>query len=233
MTDTIFALRWNQSHWMKSSPNFPKAQLVKRNDLWWSEIHCYSEKSEIFRKCLKNIQIFLFLLIIIVVSEADVWKQAIMNNKGQRIMVCSHEIYLYIFSRKKRKNIWPGYEFKLSSFSSTHIHWLPPMGPPNPIYELVIIQTCLLHITQITIAMQGLSSLTNIFIFFSLVFFVDYSWISLFRVKKMDSWLGASDDGSWTIFFYDFLHKDKWWWELNHILILFSSQTKTLEWLTC
>ena len=168
MTDTIFALRWNQSHWMKSSPNFPKAQLVKRNDLWWSEIHCYSEKSEIFRKCLKNIQIFLFLLIIIVVSEPDVWKQAIMNNKGQRIMVCSHEIYLYIFSRKKRKNIWPGYEFKLSSFSSTHIHWLPPMGPPNPIYELVIIQTCLLHITQITIAMQGLSSLTNTFYVFFL-----------------------------------------------------------------
>ena len=111
---------------------------------------------------------FLFLLIIIVVSEADVWKQAIMNNKGQRIMVCSHEIYLYIFSRKKRKNIWPGYEFKLSSFSSTHIHWLPPMGPPNPIYELVIIQTCLFHITQITIAMQGLSSLTNTFYVFFL-----------------------------------------------------------------
>ena len=71
----------------------------------------------------------------------------------------------------------------------------------------------------------------HILCLFSLVFFVDYSWISLFRVKKMDSWLGASDDGSWTIFFYDFLHKDKWWWELNHIILY--SQTKTLEWLTC
>ena len=151
------------------------------------------------------------------------------TTKAKELWFCSHKIYLYIFSCTKRKNIWPGYEFKLSSFSSTHIHRLPPMGPPNPIYELVIIQTCLLHVTQITIAMQGLSSLTNTFyVFFSLVFFLDYSWISLFRVKMMDSWLGASDDGSWTIFFYDFLQrlkgfdmlekigKNNYLWKLSH-----------------
>ena len=50
---------------------------------------------------MKNIQIFLFLLIIIVVSEADVWKQAIMNNKGQRIMVLHPKKYIYIFFHAK------------------------------------------------------------------------------------------------------------------------------------
>ena len=90
------------------------------------------------------------------------------TTKAKELWFAAMKYISIFFSRKKRKNIWPGYEFKLSSFSSTHIHWLPPMGPPNPIYELVIIQTCLLHITQITIAMQGLSSLTNTFYVFFL-----------------------------------------------------------------
>ena len=143
--------------------------------------------------------------------------------------------YIYIFFPAKKGKTFD----QVMNLSWVHfqVHTFtdyPQWGPPTPyMYELVIIQTCLLHITQITIAMQGLSSLTNTFYVFFLSCFSSIIHESLFRVKKMDSWLGASDDGSWTIFFYDFLHKDKWWWELNHILILFSSQTKTLEWLTC
>ena len=149
------------------------------------------------------------------------------TTKAKELWFCSHKIYLYIFSCTKRKNIWPGYEFKLSSFSSTHIHWLPPMGPPNPIYELVIIQTCLLHVTQITIAMQGLSSLTNTFYVFFLSCFS--SIIHEYHCSESRRWIldlvqvmmGAepysfmifftktNDDGSLTIFLYHFLHKLK------------------------
>ena len=132
------------------------------------------------------------------------------TTKAKELWFCSHKIYLYFFSCKKRRTFDQVMNLSWVHFQVHTFTDYPQWGPQPHIWIGNYPNLPFTYYTNYDCHARIEFFNQHIYIFFSRVF----------RRLFMNIIVPSQEDG--------FLTWCKWWWELNHILLWFSSQRQMM-----